>query len=108
MARLRLARLFNNKGNIKMPNLDRNDSQELEASPKPSAADLPTKEDILPLLERASCRYDAIDQDRIEELSKASKQFYDQHMQMKRDARRRNMLIFACSVVAGAVYWLFW
>jgi hypothetical protein len=96
-----------------MLELDPNNSQSPEPSAKSSAVDQPTNKDILPLLERASCRCGAIDQDRIEELSKAAKQFYDEQMRIKREARRRDMIFFAsvvvpCSVVAGAVYWLFW
>lgn len=69
--------------------------------------------DILPLLERSCGSYDAIDHDRIEELSKAAKRFYDEQMRLKREARRRNIIYFAsvfvpCSVVAGAIYWLYW
>lgn len=112
MARLRLARLFN-KTNVSMSELDPNNSPSPEASIKSSAVDESPKKDILPLLERASCRYDAIDQDRIEELSKAAKQFYDEQMRLKREARRRDIIFFAsvvvpCSVVVGAIYWLFW
>ncbi|KAM6511580.1 hypothetical protein FALCPG4_016584 [Fusarium falciforme] len=112
MPRLRPPRLFN-KTNVAMLELDLNNSQSPEASAKSSAVDQSTKKDILPLLETASCRYDAIDQDRIEELSKAAKQFYDEQMRIKREARRRDMIFFAsvvvpCSVVAGAIYWLYW